>query len=75
MISIKRQERSTSAAFPAAGNNVDRPAPAEANGAAPLISPDDHAAITARHKKTMEFIQRKLNESLGIEPPGPSETS
>ena len=69
------EPEATQVVAPVAGNNADRPAPMNTNGAAPLISPEDHAAIQAQHEKTMEYVRRKLNERSGIGPPGPSENS
>jgi hypothetical protein len=63
----------TQVIVPEAGNNADRPAPADANGPVPLISPEVHAANMERRKKTMEYVQRKLNERSGVGPSGLSE--
>jgi hypothetical protein len=56
-----------------AGNDADRWAPTEAIAPAPLLSPEDHAAIQAQYQKSKEYVRRKLEERSGSGPSGPSE--
>jgi hypothetical protein len=65
----------TQVVVPVTGNDADRCVPTNAIGPAPLLSPEDHAAIQAHYQKSQEYVRRKLAERSGINPPGPPDNS
>jgi hypothetical protein len=65
----------TEVVIPVVGYDADRWTPTEAIGPAPVLSPEDHAAIKAEHDRMMEFVRKRLDERSEMGPPDPSESS